>query len=99
MANQYIVERKSFEILGRTEKPTSDIPFDTKPHGKYFVVTSETLEDAKKIVNALEANDYAKTSINVVDLLTIINNMNRSHGSANISPVMLKLLIKKELEK
>lgn len=98
MANQYIVQRESFEILGKSEKPTGDIPFDSKPHGRYFTVTTETLDEAKKIVTTLEATNYAKESIDMVDLLTIINNMKRSHGSADISPAMLKALIKAKLE-
>ncbi len=92
--NQYLVEKQKFEILGKIEKPTEGINTDT-----YIIIDATSLEEAKEVRDDLEAKSYAQKSIDMKDLLTIINNMKRSHGSADISPEMLKILIKQKLTK
>lgn len=85
---KYVVSKKTFEILGHRADDT------IKDDDKHFTILATDLNDAKTKRDEMEASSFNMESISIVDLLSIINNMERGHGSCDINPQYLKSLIK-----
>jgi hypothetical protein len=89
---KYLIDKKTFDIYG-----SSDI-IDDEPDVKYHLIEAETYKEAKTIRDLYESSFFGKKSIDIDDLISIINNMKTSHGSNDINPTNLKFIIKEFLK-
>ena len=88
LLSSYVMDKQTFEILGKGSN-------DSVSDDKHLVIKASSLEEAKEIRDREEAETFPTKNITIEQLLNIVNNMERSHGSATISPRLLKELIKK----
>jgi hypothetical protein len=88
----FAVDRKNFNLLGEIIDKNDNFVDEG-----LIIIESVDYKSAKDLLDNLEANTYPEKSIDIKDLLSILNNMEREHGSLNISPENLKFLIKKNL--
>ncbi len=83
----FVINKSTFEIVGEVDN-------DVKVRSGYNIIKANNIAEASRERTILESVDYNDT-INVIDLLTIINSMERIHGSVGIDPQILKERIKK----
>ncbi len=90
--NKWEVSRETHNIMGQI--PSSETGLNNE---KYFTIEASNYEEAKAIRDEMEAEYYAFKNIDIKKLISIINNMERSFNSTNISPSLLKQIIKESI--
>jgi hypothetical protein len=88
----YIIDKKTFEVYQTTDINGLD-------KDKYQIIEANSINEANSIRDSYESSTFNEKSIDISDLISIINNTKKSHGSNDINPTNLKFLIKEFLKK